>query len=77
VTFEGPACQLWLTSTVNGEPVEPTPLGDPTEGRRGRADDRAAYCEDGFHPSADGYRLIAEALLSAVDDAASERATLQ
>ena len=39
--------------------------------------DRAAYCEDGFHPSADGYRLIAEALLPAVDDAATERATLQ
>jgi lysophospholipase L1-like esterase len=39
--------------------------------------DRAAYCEDGFHPSADGYRLIAEALLPVVDDAATERATLQ
>ena len=35
--------------------------------------DPAAYCEDGFHPSADGYRLIAEALLPAVDEAATER----
>lgn len=36
--------------------------------------DPAAYCEDGFHPSADGYRLIAEALLPAVEEAVSERA---
>ena len=35
--------------------------------------DPATYCEDGFHPSADGYRLIAEALLPAVDDAAAAR----
>jgi lysophospholipase L1-like esterase len=35
--------------------------------------DPATYCEDGFHPSADGYRLIAEALLPAVDQAATER----
>ena len=35
--------------------------------------DPTAYCEDGFHPSADGYRLIAEALLPVVDDAVTER----
>lgn len=39
--------------------------------------DPAAYCEDGFHPSADGYRLIAEALLPAVADAAVASRTLQ
>ena len=38
---------------------------------------RRRTARDGFHPSADGYRLIAEALLPAVDDAATERATLQ
>ncbi len=35
--------------------------------------DPASYCEDGFHPSADGYRLIAGALLPAVDEAVSQR----
>jgi lysophospholipase L1-like esterase len=35
--------------------------------------DPAAYSEDRFHPSADGYRLIAEALLPAVTDAVAAR----
>ena len=60
------------TRAAGGVPVDLAELVGPVF----RAD-RAAYCEDGFHPSADGYRLIAEALLPAVDDAASERATLQ
>lgn len=38
--------------------------------------DRGTFSEDGFHPSADGYRLWAEALLPAVADAASAPATL-
>jgi lysophospholipase L1-like esterase len=57
------------TLEAGGVPVDLAELVGPVF----RAD-RAAYCEDGFHPSADGYRLIAEALLPAVDDAASERA---
>ena len=60
------------TRAAGGMPVDLAELVGPVF----RADP-AAYCEDGFHPSADGYRLIAEALLPAVDDAASERATLQ
>jgi lysophospholipase L1-like esterase len=47
-----------------GEAVGPVFRADP-----------AAYCEDGFHPSADGYRLIAEALLPAVTEAAAPRVT--
>lgn len=57
------------TRASGGVPVDLAELVGPVF----RAD-RAAYCEDGFHPSADGYRLIAEALLPAVDDAAAERA---
>ena len=45
------------TAVDIGEAVGPVFRADP-----------AAYCEDGFHPSADGYRLIAEALLPAVTD---------
>jgi lysophospholipase L1-like esterase len=45
-----------------GERVGPVFRADPT-----------AYCEDRFHPSADGYRLIAEALLPAVTDAVAAR----
>ena len=66
------AASAEVTRAAGGVPVDLAELVGPVF----RAD-RAAYCEDGFHPSADGYRLIAEALLPAVDDAASERATLQ
>jgi lysophospholipase L1-like esterase len=66
------AASAEATRAAGGVPVDLAELVGPVF----RAD-RAAYCEDGFHPSADGYRLIAEALLPAVDDAASERATLQ
>jgi len=38
--------------------------------------DPGTFSEDRFHPSADGYRLLAEALLPAVSDAAAERAPL-
>jgi hypothetical protein len=43
VTFRGPACQLWLASGADDS--EPAAFGEPTEGRRGRVDDRMAYCE--------------------------------
>jgi lysophospholipase L1-like esterase len=56
------------TAAAGGTPVD---LGEAV-GPVFRADP-ATYCEDGFHPSADGYRLIAEALLPAVDDAADTR----
>jgi len=38
--------------------------------------DPGTFCEDGFHPSADGYRLLAEALLPAVSEAATQPAPL-
>jgi lysophospholipase L1-like esterase len=38
--------------------------------------DPGTFSEDRFHPSADGYRLLAEALLPAVSAAAAERAPL-
>jgi lysophospholipase L1-like esterase len=66
------AASAEATRDAGGVPVDLAELVGPVF----RAD-RAAYCEDGFHPSADGYRLIAEALLPVVDDAATERATLQ
>jgi len=44
-------------------------------GRVFRAD-RGTYCEDRLHPSADGYRLWAEALLPAVTRAAGTPATI-
>jgi lysophospholipase L1-like esterase len=34
--------------------------------------DPGTYCADGFHPSADGYRLYAEALLGPVSEAAAD-----
>jgi hypothetical protein len=43
VTFEGPACQLWLAGGVDDP--EPLALSDPADGRRGRADERMAHCE--------------------------------
>lgn len=36
--------------------------------------DPGTFCEDRFHPSADGYRLLADALLPAVSEAAAARA---
>lgn len=44
VTFDGPACQLWLAGGLDDP--EPTPVGEPTEGRRGRASTRMAYCDE-------------------------------
>jgi lysophospholipase L1-like esterase len=38
--------------------------------------DPGTFSEDGFHPSADGHRLLAEALLPAVSAAAGEHAHL-
>jgi len=38
--------------------------------------DPGTFSVDRFHPSADGYRLLAEALLPAVTEAAAERAPL-
>ena len=43
VTFEGPACQLWLA--VGADDHGAMVLGAPAEGRRGRADDRQAHCD--------------------------------
>lgn len=56
------------TTSAGGTPVDLGEIVGPVF----RADP-AAYCEDGFHPSADGYRLIAEALLPAVGEAAATR----
>jgi lysophospholipase L1-like esterase len=35
--------------------------------------DAGTLCHDGFHPSADGYRVWAHALLPAVEEAAAVR----
>jgi hypothetical protein len=43
VTFEGPACQLWLASGIDDP--EPSAFSDTSTGRRGRADERMAYCD--------------------------------
>jgi hypothetical protein len=43
VTFEGPACQLWLAGALDDP--EPLSLSDPADGRWGWADDRMAHCE--------------------------------
>jgi hypothetical protein len=43
VTFEGPACQLWLAG--GADDPDPLPIGDPAEGLRGRADRKMAHCE--------------------------------
>jgi lysophospholipase L1-like esterase len=59
------------TVDAGGVPVD---LGRAT-GPVFRADP-GTFSQDRFHPSADGYRLLAEALLPAVTDAAAERASL-
>lgn len=43
VTFDGPACQLWLAGAPNDP--EPKALGSPAEGRRGRVYETTARCE--------------------------------
>jgi hypothetical protein len=43
VTFEGPACQLWLAG--GADDPEPLPIGVAAEGRRGRADRKMAHCD--------------------------------
>jgi lysophospholipase L1-like esterase len=65
------AASAAATSSAGGIPVD---LASAT-GQVFRADP-GTFSEDRFHPSADGYRLLAEALLPAVSDAAAERASL-
>jgi hypothetical protein len=43
VTFEGPACQLWLAEGPHDP--EPLPVAAPADGRRGRANTRMAFCD--------------------------------
>lgn len=62
--------QAAATSAAGGIPVDLARL----TGAVFRAD-RGTYSEDGYHPSADGYRLLAEALLPAVHSAATTRAS--
>ncbi len=59
------------TRTAGGVPVDLAAVTGPVF----RADP-GTFCEDRFHPSADGYRIMAEALLPAVSDAAAEHAQL-
>jgi lysophospholipase L1-like esterase len=59
------------TGSAGGVPVDLAAATGPVF----RADP-GTFSEDRFHPSADGYRLLAEALLPAVSDAAAERASL-
>lgn len=59
------------TAAAGGVPVDLARATGPVF----RADP-GTFSEDRFHPSADGYRLLAEALLPAVADAAAERASL-
>jgi lysophospholipase L1-like esterase len=59
------------TTSAGGVPVDLARATGPVF----RADP-GTFSEDRFHPSADGYRLLAEALLPAVADAAAERASL-
>lgn len=57
--------QAEATRAAGGVPVDLAAQTGPVF----RADP-GAFSEDGYHPSADGYRLLAEALLPAVSDAA-------
>jgi hypothetical protein len=43
VTFEGPACQLWLAE--GPDDPDPLPVAAPADGRRGRANTRMAFCD--------------------------------
>jgi len=65
------AAQAAAVRAAGGVPVD---LGEQTGGVF-RADP-GTFSVDRFHPSVDGYRLWAEALLPAVSDAASSRASL-
>lgn len=65
------AAEIAATQAAGGQPVD---LVTAT-GAVFRAD-RGTFSEDGFHPSADGYRLWAEALMPAVQDAANSHVTL-
>lgn len=60
--------QAAATESAGGVPVD---LAEQT-GAVFRAD-AGTYCHDGYHPSADGYRVWAHALLPAVTEAASVR----
>jgi lysophospholipase L1-like esterase len=57
------------TAAVKAAGGTPVDLGTQT-GAVFRAD-AGTYCHDGYHPSADGYRVWAHALLPAVTDAAA------
>jgi lysophospholipase L1-like esterase len=65
------AASAAATESAGGVPVDLAAATGPVF----RADP-GTFSEDRFHPSADGYRLLAEALLAAVADAAAARATL-
>lgn len=65
------AAQADATWAAGGVPVDLAARTGPIF----RADP-GAFSEDGYHPSADGYRLLAEALLPAVSEAAGIPASL-
>jgi lysophospholipase L1-like esterase len=65
------AASAVATETAGGIPVDLAAATGPVF----RADP-GAFSEDRFHPSADGYRLMAEALLGAVSEAAAAPASL-